>query len=755
MPYVLKVCVSKSEDDLEGVFLKSGGTLGTASARSNTQFSLTHSDVHSSKLVTDKITELTMPLSEKLIASSLAEFEAETGANSVASLDGREVLLLSERTQLLVAGQRKCAAIDGTAVVALGGSAATPLSTLFSTVDATNVTEEHPARPTRERVPYRQLALKYQNWENIAACVTFADPAVFRVHEDGSQTQVSVAFFVPVAKSMRIAAAEPVLKKIYDDSWATAERVAGVIPNLTKSVMSVSFGINGSGFLLAAAANDAPASTTAEVYEQVFKAALKVDDVNGSHDAILIELAQPNFTAALKHGERIATTLSCATAFSMPYRVDSMVTISPTGLKTEQSESWKFSADAVYGLSADDCEGSARASQAIINEANRLFDSGANMSHYPALRALRNWSQHNVTGLTVMAANAGNASAANENATTLAGHCVLSCVGKYEFIRARAAALAAAVGTGEKALPKVSTQQAKDVRDATFAALYPTSLVQEMPEAQRAAFQSFDALAHLHSKLPEADRDEPLIVEGTAFANARVFTRNAETRNERLEFARDAKTTAARFEPNIARASKVLDVGEQQKHSFYERVEEISVGIKHPLFTNARLRELGAATCSFRFAQIASTLVESGATPAQLANREFALTPLFALETTEAATIDEALEEALANAMPRAGGPIILSEQQEHNLDASLDSLTELALTLDARGETVGVGIPSILSYASLVNNPSSVKAFCDSLIADETVKGMVFGEDRKIFGVAQNAEGEELGRLVSVEVAC
>ena len=704
--------------------------------------------------MTDRIAPLEIPLSAKLVETSRSQFFAETNSTDIVASDGREILLLSDRTQLLISGSRAVAGINGVACKALSGAASTPLSTLFSTVDATAVTTQFPGRPTFEDVPFRVVNLKYSNWDSSSATVTFARPSVFCV--DGEKSwPVSLAFFTPQAKGARIAASEPALKRVYDESWKVAGQIVGQIPNLTKSVMSVPYGLNGSGFILSAAANDAPASAPPEVIESLMASALKVDDEANLFDTIMKDLSEPSYSKALKHGERLTCALSAAVAFAMPYRVDGNVTILPTGLAMTQSECWKLASDSAFGETSDDCEGSARFMATILATADAVDASGADMDKFPVLRAYANWHKHFVTGLTVLAANAGNADAANEAATTLAGHCILSAIPKYEVLRARSASLDSGMGVGESLTPAVTAQHAADVLDATFEALYPASLVEQLPAIEKSSFASYAELESLHEFIPDKHRDDILLIEGTAWASTRAYTRDAKTRQARMAYTAASKLAQAKFEPNIARGAKTLDVGQTAgKHAFYETLEEIGVSTKHPLFTSPRLRELGVATTNLRVAQMDTVLTKSGATPAQLSRREFALAPLFTVGVEDGASLDEALEEALANTMPMRQTRT-LTPTQTANYAASMAALDELAVTLATRDDSAptGVMMPLIVPWAALIGNPSSVVSLCNDLAADSEVRGDIYGGTRPILGMARDAHGEELGRLVSIEV--
>ena len=768
--FVLQFDVQQLEDDFEGVFLTRGGTLGDATARAQTDFALTHSDASTHALLTDKTTRLTLPLSPKLVETSKQEFAAETGqAAGLTDPQGRPVLLLSERTHLLLTSSRMTAAINGTTCSAIAGQAATPLSTLFSTVPASAVTDAHPARPTTAKVPFRSIGLRYANWPSVTATVTCANAQILRRDpETRAETPVSVAFFVPQAKTERMAAAEPCLKTVYDQAWASTETVVGTIPNLTKSVLSCPHGINGSGYALSAMANDIGAPAPPEVLEAVMWSAIRLNDDGDNAERLLADLSVPSHEAARTHGLRLTTALSAAAAFAMPYKVDGAARVLPTGLALTEAENWKAEPDRVFGATADDCEGLARFCNSVLTSAQGLVNKergggGGGMDKFPTMRALANFQTHYVTGLAVLAANAGNADAADTGATHLAGHCILAALPKIEVARARAASLrASSIGTGEKAVAAFEPQKAAAVAEATFEALYPKTLTATFPDAEQKRFGSFaDAEAH-HLALPAEARDQPFLIEGTAFASARAYTHSDANRLERLNATDMVKRVSERFEPNIAREYKTLDVAEGGQHAFYKEIVEVGFSPTSPLFTDSKLRSLGAACTNFRFAKPADdagVIAHAGVSPQELSTSAFALVPMFALGEHEAAALSEATDEALANTMPRRAGPMRLSAAQARNATAALASLRGLEEHF-AKPRTVSgdrCATSYIISFASLIDNPAAIESFCENLKKDATITGDVWGagDEESLSGIAVGPTGDEFGRFVTVEVEC
>ena len=124
--YLLRVSVQKSEVDLAAQFLAKGGTLGGAAARGNTSFALSHADTHETFLLTETNQTIDLPLSDKLLARRARS--TLRGAHGPAhQRRGGPHVLLSDRTRLNVVSARTGAAINGTLVSTLAGTASVPL----------------------------------------------------------------------------------------------------------------------------------------------------------------------------------------------------------------------------------------------------------------------------------------------------------------------------------------------------------------------------------------------------------------------------------------------------------------------------------------------------------------------------------------------------------------------------------------------------------------------------------------------------
>ena len=627
-----------------------------------------------------------------------------------------------------------------------------PLLSLFGTVETSRFVQGNAkGKAARPAAAFTQIPLQYPNWEAINATLGVCVPQIIRVAADGSEMQVSALFFTPSKRAAYVAQVQPLIKSIYDGAWQmTKDVVFKPEPNLHKSVVAErDAGFDASGYSLAAAVNDTPPALLPEVAEAVLGAAF-AQELPGEHAKMLADLACPSLTATTRHGRSIATALSAVAAFAMPYRVDGTPTATPEGLKMFQSESWPVQANADPFRLSDDCDGQANFANQFIEQAKGLKAGGIDMARFPNMRALANSiGAHYVHGMAVIAANAGHADAADPTKTTIAGHAITTLLPKTSF--------AMAMQRGAKARVNgkfvVEPQFERAVTNARWEALYPQSLRDEMPAAERDMLASHEVASKWVAKTA-ASGPQPLAIEGTTFASAQLYEHDPAAREERMRDFVDCKASLQAFSPNILRVFKTLDVCETGEHAFYNSVVETSISPKSPLFTDGPLRSMGAACCHVRYAKLspAGHVLEAGASPKDLATGEYALVPLWTAGTGDGALIDEAHAESLSNTLPLRGEPIAVNGDI---FDKNMATLRDMDTFFHAPGkaEYDGVTHQAIVSFASLVGNANALSDFGEVLKANPDVRGEIYGLDTPIKGMAVNANGEEMGRYIVLEV--
>jgi hypothetical protein len=748
--YVLRVNASKSEADLATSFLTKGGTLGAAAARGPTNFAISQAETHDSYLLTEVGKTIDLPLPDALLRSSEALFQAETGG-AVQTLDrvGPHVLI-SDRARLNVLSMRSGAAINGTLVSTLSGTASVPLASLFGTQEPEAAVEGATGKAARPVVPFAQVPLQYPNWNDINATLGLCYPQIVRANEDGSETEVSAIFFTPSATTKRLAQAQPLLKSIYDKAWKMTELAKfAPEPNLTKSVGFVrDKGIDASGYTLAASANNTPPAMRPEATEAILRAAL-AQEMQGDHAKVLDALRTPSITATAHHTVNIATALSSIAAWAKPYRVDGAAFNTPQGLKMMQSESWPFDASL---LDAGDCDDGAGLANQIIEQCKALNASaGADMDRFPNMRVVANSiGAHYVHGMTVLAANAGHAEAADTTATKVAGHAIITLTPKDTF------AIALQRGSRAKLDGKfvVEPQYESAVTAARWEQLYPKELVARMPEAERPLVETYEA-ARKFATHNVATKLQPYAIEPTTFASATLYKHDDQERADRQQTFVAAKKSLGAVSPNMLRMFSALDVGETGEHAFYSQFVEKSMSMNDGLFTSGPLRSMGAACCHVRHVRVSpcNDVIGAGTTPKELATGDFALVPLWTVDTAEGALLDEAHAESLTNAMPMRGEPAVFDDAI---FKTNMETLHRIKGFLQEEGKAEmdgGVVHQGVVSFASLVGNANALKDFERTLRTNPNLTGEVFGLDEVVGGVAVSASGEEMGRYVVLEL--
>ena len=750
--YLLRLSAQKSEVNLEKQFLAKGGTLGGAAARGNTSLALSHADTHQTFLLTSTNQIIDLPLPAKLLATSHRTFVAETGGTARVSAAAGPHVLLSDRTRLNVVSTRTGAAINGTLVSTLSGTASVKMLDLFNTTaDAKEAMEGATGQAARPKVAFTQIPIRYPNWENINATLGVCQPQLIRVGADGVETEVSAIFFTPTKQAERISKVQPVLKSIYDRAWQmTKDAVFAPEPNLHKSVVSErDAGFDVSSYSLAAAANDTPAPLKPEGAEALLGAAL-AQELLGAHAQMLSDLSIPSLKATGKHGQSIATALSAVAAYAMPYRVDGTPADTPEGLKMFQSESWPVQANVDFGRLADDCDGQAGLANQFIVQAWGLKTSGTDMSAFPNMRALANSiGAHYVHGLTVLAANAGHADAADPTKTSIAGHAIITALPKVSF----AMALARGAKAKLNGKPVVEPQFERAVTTARWEELYPQWLLDEMPTDERTMLESHDVARQMYTATM-ATGPQPLAIEGTTFASSQLYEHDEANREARMHDFVQAKSSLEDFSPNILRVFKTLDVCETGEHAFYNAFVEQSFSLKHGLMTSGPLRSMNAACCHVRHVHVspAGHVTGAGASPKDLATGNFALVPLWTANAEDGALIDEAHAEAMSNTLPMRGAPISVKSEIFHKNMTTLRGIDAFFHTED-KPEYDGFPHQAIVSFASLVGNEHALSDISEVLRNAPHVRGEIYGLDTAIKGMATSESGEELGRYIVIEV--
>lgn len=754
--YVLRMSAQKSELDLANEFTKKGATLGAAAARGSTVFSLSHSEKHVAYLLTDTNQNIEIEVPQKLLKTSRCTFHEETGGDMHPNANMGPHVVISDRSRLILVSTRTASAINGTRCVTMSGTANVRLVDLFSTVDAKVAVTDASGNEARPNVTFTQIPVRYPNWESINATIAVSTPQILRRNKDGTETHVSVLFFTPSKQSARIAKVQPILKKIYDDSWKmTKDAVFLQERNLTKSVVSKrESGLDHCGYSIAASANDTPPPICPRLAEQLLGRILE-QELPEKYSDMLEALKVPSIEAAALYSKHITNALSALASYAMPYRVDGTPACTPDGLKMVQSESWPVNgAIPSFAETGDDCENAAQLASSLIDLSCSVKASGVNMDTMPNLRAVANSiGAHYVYGITVVAANAGHADAADATANKVAGHAIILAIPKVSFYYAMERGANAKIKGEFVVDPKFQSA----VAGARWLALYPVSLLKEMSKHDHDTLTSKDLSRQLYQQSKAGFGLQSLAIEGTTFASSILYTHTDHERIDRQNHFAAAKESLLPFTPNILRVFKILDVCETGEHAFYNSIIEQSFSVNHELMTSGPLRSMNAACCHVRYVQVSPSgdVIGSGASPKQLEMGEFAVLPLWNADAVSGAILDEAHNEDRSNQLPMRDGPIVVTADGSRIFRENVKKLRDLDRFFHEQGKVEYRGYPhsAIVSFASLIGNANAINDIAAVLKSVPCMRGEVYGIDDVMTGLAIDENGEEIGRYITIEM--
>ena len=705
--------VSRIEPDHESTFLASGGAIGAAAARGETDFAVTSSSHAVSMMISEKSSKITLELPED-------QFNFDPIASEVH---------LRNRCLLNVTASRLGAGINGTIVSTMSGQASTPLSALI--------------RKTRND-GHALIPLQYGNWSAHSAVVGVSNIAL--VDDKGDEFGVHVVDDKKL--DAILVASEAVVKAVYDNSQLLRKKVVYEgSPRLSKVVLRAPCGINQSGFELVHNVVGKPIPFSLTTFDSIMEHAIGLELGYDEHaiDAFLQETASPSALAS-SHAETVASALSTAVNFLVPYRIDGRTEMTPKGSKMVATESWLGEPIRDVTDTADDCDGTGLLVTSLTTAADEVANDAnwESSSDYKWVVSTSNALAHHFVGVSVLGANSGHADGANESAKVVAGHCAAIAMPKIQFLKALEAGAEAEI----EASPFVLPECRKKLADARLDACYPEDVRSRLPEDEQALLSSWAVLkndigVHALSRL------QPLAIEGTTPASSRLFTHEASERTRRARAADLDKASTAPLAPNIARQLKTLDTGANGGHKFYESFVELSLSSKDAMFMSPQLRGLGEAASQFILAPPQpGSVSKCGATPHDLSTENFIALPLFRLADKEAAILDVASAESTANILPARKGPTVLNDSQTKRLERSLSAFHNLAATL--KPTNVGHPTQHLFAFASMLNNPSAVETFCAA--AKKSAKGGVV-DMKTVPGMAVDVSGAEVGNFVVVTV--
>lgn len=382
------------------------------------------------------------------------------------SSDPQKTLHINPRARLNVTCSRTAPGIDGTIVETMSGQGSVRIHDLFARVetgeDVSGLAKSSTAAKPVIRQRVVQIPCYYSGWAHHSAVVAVSNARVLHrndpngpflplhvcttlddlINTDADEETSHAIFYANQQLDDYLQDVEVTLTAAFGSAMNRRKSIVyAPSPFMTKSVARVPVGLNACGYVLSSLCNDVPAAFDVAVVEKIYAFALRTAlerknvVMNGSTNAGADEamkeieafgnldesvaLAQ-KYAMAKRHHLELGTALSVYQGLIKPYRLDGTPVLLPTGLQMVEAESWLLESNRSC-LSADDCDGSATGVMGVLNAAKYV----AKTKGFPFLSALhRTIGTFYLNGVSVLGATAGNADAAVDAPTEVAGHAV-------------------------------------------------------------------------------------------------------------------------------------------------------------------------------------------------------------------------------------------------------------------------------------------------------------------------------------------
>lgn len=725
------------------LFLQTGGAITGAAAALQVDLALsgTTESVGVDLAGMPKAVELPLPKDavvmqgEAALDAHVAEASQQYGARLVALVAPEDAAAVRANQPFVVFNvgsrlngleTRLAPAIDGTVAITEAGLGTMPLRQLVHDGTAT-------------------MPMVYGAWGAHASVVSFSRARVLA--EDGTRMPAVVlenADVVAGRPNTVDAAYKTALQTYIDAAWdlRNPERPNAIVyepaPSLTKSAFSTPLGQGATGYSFLPAfvqESHLPLQALEDICCGAVACSLGVSAYDQQHRGLLAECARPGDDAT-KNIKVLASAMSIVASYLMPYRADGRNSQTPDKQVFVASELWSQQAPRATGLTANDCDGSAslvvgicnriandatltawikeadgRATEPTANSIGTLVNEPNTFVH---LRAFRNAFAGHAAAVTVLAANAAEATAAGASHTTVQGHAIAALFPIQNTIDA--------LYRGE--------QKRYVPGNAPPAVVHAARLA--------ACGVSADQGAHL----------KPVPIEGTTPTTA-IFSQLA-TEEELAELSKVHQAIQT-MGPTVFRAVQDLHIGggpDKQMPTFYKDIVEATFSVDSPLYADESLRSLGAAAGQILFVSDG----KAGVTPQQLQTNSFDAVPLVSLDASLAKTLDAATKSAKLGIVPPSGAVPVATPQCEQVFNDNMARLRGLGESLARASaqpiESETAVVTMIGTLAALAHNPNAVKHFCDRAL-EVSQNGCV--DIYPVRQLLQTADGRDLAQFVVV----
>ena len=722
---------TRVEADVDGSFLtnRSGSSLGAAENRSLTDFHVTGCNHTAYGLVTTKASEFELPVDE----SSYSVFETRKGRKT------KYDIKINDRLRLNTTVSRTGIAIDGTVVDFLSGQGSTLLRDIFS---------------SQKDACSAAIPQQYASWLTYSSVLNVSNAEL--INETTGKPFNRIVFTNDAEKDKRMEKAIKIMEKKY----LTGVKRRSVIrfepvPELSKSVMKVPVGVSFSGYDLCVNVVDRPQPLSDAAFESMaiacLKAAMVFDDE--AYGAFISDCSKGISVSASKaHANTTCVAMSFMANALIPYRVDGMSTLMPSGLKTVSTESWK--AEPGRSISTcDDCEGSGTFMASALYRANEIANDKDLAVRFPVTTAISNSLGHHVVGLSVLAANAGHAEAANTKAKTLAGHAIAVAVPKPHMMNALATS---ALHSRSITVPEDDIHEHIDAIDDSKLlwtdCLYTADDLARMHDPdEAAAFTSHEKIAQ------HATEFQFLALEGTSPVSPAILHEpSVEKRWKVKKLIQSDQVISDHVGPSVARKVVSLHVSDGDGHQFYDSLVELLLPLrKTPFFRSASAHSKNFLTSHFVFVN-ANDPKSAGASPTKLAAGDFGLLPLWAASKEEGDILIEASDEVLLNTLPiRSQAAERLSKAKSNSYKKNIERLRALNSKLNRSNEGQQT-LDYLLPFAALINNTAAIEVLCEHIenVCSDPSTSAAMVEIHDVHGLLEDDEGVDIGKLVMLTVS-
>ena len=366
-------------------------------------------------------------------------------------------------------------------------------------------------------------------------------------------------------------------------------------------------------------------------------------------------------------------------------------------------------------------------------------------SEYEYLNAVKNVvSTYYEPALVVLGATAAEATSADGNHSSVAGHAIAMLLPKISLLSALAGGARKTIADTDEAL--YTPSKAAAIEDKRFNAFFANK--DGLPDIEKEMLLSWNVAR----SAPELVL-EPLAIEGTTPASPVLHETSPAKRETAQRLSKKDEAAFTSLAPNSFRSIKRLHVlgrGRENEHRFYSAFVEATFSRDCPLYSSQELRKEGAAASQYVFVENRSTVSAAGVSPRQLAEADYLLVPLVSLPEGAARIMDASSDIARRDVVaPRERGAFRLGAMESASLLQSIAELDGLHAQMHER-KAGGHPVAYNVALSTLVFNPESVAAFCD-VVKQKAMSCTV--DKAAIPGLLEDNHGTDAGIYVTVNV--